>query len=149
MEEQAAASRADDIAAEKDARFESIKAKLIAMGWEMGDFPMSDKAFRDLVLKDQKLTPKVWQNIKSKLELMLEKSHRRCTRQMAVSDFYHQMSREIMDLQFEKSEIGPSPRKFEAVLALPSNPATAGERHGDCHGGTVDRSGTGCPTYRC
>lgn len=94
------ASRAREIAAEKDTRFERIKANLIAMGWEEKDFPMGNKAFRDLVLKDQKLTPKIWQNIKPKLEPMLEKSRlererslRRRNRDHAVQRFYHQTSR--------------------------------------------------------
>ncbi|KAG8929354.1 hypothetical protein FRC00_001474 [Tulasnella sp. 408] len=44
-------------------------------GWDEKDFPIWNKDFRDLVLKDQKLTPKVWQNIKPKLEPLLE-THR-------------------------------------------------------------------------
>ncbi|KAG8924479.1 hypothetical protein FRC01_011443 [Tulasnella sp. 417] len=88
-------SRATEIEAEKDARFKSIETKLIELGWERRDFPMDKKEFKDLVLKDQKLTPKgqsrksrkttpthettplsiaVWQNIKGKLELHLEDS---------------------------------------------------------------------------
>ncbi|KAG8927604.1 hypothetical protein FRC00_002035, partial [Tulasnella sp. 408] len=52
------ASRVDDIAAEKNARFESIKVKLFDLGWEGKDSPMSNKEFKELVLKNQKLTPK-------------------------------------------------------------------------------------------
>ncbi|KAG8924480.1 hypothetical protein FRC01_011444 [Tulasnella sp. 417] len=121
------ASRADEIAARKDARYQSIKAKLIALGWEPRDFPMGDKAFKDLVSKDQKLTPKVWKNVKSKLEPMLEKSRnnrlekerssRKWNRRMAVSKFYHRMSREILDLPFKDSE-SPVPRPSEAFFEL-------------------------------
>lgn len=35
----------------------SIKAKLLDMGWDEKDFPMN-KEFKDLVFKDQKLTAK-------------------------------------------------------------------------------------------
>ncbi|KAG9040346.1 hypothetical protein FS837_000762 [Tulasnella sp. UAMH 9824] len=119
-------SRAREIAAEKDTRFQSIKANLVSMGWEEKDFPMDNKAFRELVLKDQKLTPKVWQNIKPKLEPMLEKSRlererrlRRLNREDAVRSFYHPMSREITDLPFDITEMGFFPKHFELVMELP------------------------------
>ncbi|KAG8945213.1 hypothetical protein FRC04_001119 [Tulasnella sp. 424] len=132
------ASRADDIAAEKSARFESIKVKLLDMGWEEKDFPITNKDFRDLVLKDQKLTPKsesfdapcLWQNIQPKLEPLLqasrterleaERSERQYTREKAVRKFYYQVGRETMDLPFEVSQIGSFLPGLEETFALPS-----------------------------
>ncbi|KAG8924481.1 hypothetical protein FRC01_011445, partial [Tulasnella sp. 417] len=123
-------SREKDIAAEKHARFESIEAKLVELGWESRDFPMSNKEFRDLVFKDQKLTPKVWQNIKWKLEQLLddsrkkrlekEKMERRNNRKSAICEFYHQIARETMGHLFEYSSVGSILPEIEEVLALPS-----------------------------
>ncbi|KIO33106.1 hypothetical protein M407DRAFT_17972 [Tulasnella calospora MUT 4182] len=124
------ASRAEDIAAEKSARFESIKAKLLEMGWDEKDFPMSNKTFKDLLLKDQKLTPKIWQNIKPKLEPLLqssraerlasEKRQRRMNREVAIRRFYSQIGRDIMDLPFENCRLSSFPPKTDDIFALPS-----------------------------
>ncbi|KIO33095.1 hypothetical protein M407DRAFT_17962 [Tulasnella calospora MUT 4182] len=123
-------SRADDIAAEKGARLESIEAKLLEMGWEREDFPMSNKEFKDLVLKDQKLTPKIWQNIRWKLESLLEtsrnerlegeKRQRRRNRESAICNFYRQIVRETMGLPFKHSRVGSILPAIEDILALPS-----------------------------
>lgn len=124
-------SRACDIEAEKDARFKSIEAKLLEIGWERRDFPMFNKEFRALVFKDQKLTPKIWQNIKGKLEPLLEtgrnerleeeKRQRRRNREKAICDFYHQIARETVGYPFQRSRIIESilPEMGE-ILALPS-----------------------------
>ncbi|KAG8969351.1 hypothetical protein FRC05_001090 [Tulasnella sp. 425] len=124
------ASRADDIAAEKSARFESIKVKLLDMGWDENDFPITNKDFRDLVFKDQKLTPKIWQNIQPKLEPLLqasrterledEKMERQYTRENAIRKFYHQIGREVMDLPFEVSNMGSFLPSLSEISALPS-----------------------------
>ncbi|KIO21254.1 hypothetical protein M407DRAFT_29132 [Tulasnella calospora MUT 4182] len=124
------ASRADDIAAEKNARFESIKVKLLDMGWDEKDFPMSNKAFRDLVLKDQKLTPKIWQNIKPKLEPLLQTSRtdrlarekilRRMNRENAIRKLYRHTGRETMDLPFEHTRLSSYLPGIEEIFALPS-----------------------------
>ncbi|KAG9026615.1 hypothetical protein FS837_004562 [Tulasnella sp. UAMH 9824] len=124
------ASRADDIAAEKNARFESIKVKLLEMGWDEKDFPMSNKDFRDLVLKDQKLTPKIWQNIKPKLEPLLEtqrterlaeeKEAREWNREQAIAKFYRQVGQEIIDIPFDPSRLSWFLPEISKVHALPS-----------------------------
>ncbi|KAG9025739.1 hypothetical protein FS837_004835 [Tulasnella sp. UAMH 9824] len=144
------ASRADDIAAEKIARFESIKIRLLDMGWDEKDFPISEKEFRDLVLKDQKLTPKselqcrykyqkfsnyglsvvVWQNIKPKLELLLETSRnnrlemerqqRRRSRETDISKFYEKLGPEVFDLPFKDYELACLLPELDKVFALPS-----------------------------
>ncbi|KAG9040896.1 hypothetical protein FS837_012965 [Tulasnella sp. UAMH 9824] len=123
-------SRARDIEAEKDARFKSIKAKLLEMGWERRDFPMYNQEFRGLVMKDQKFTPKIWQNIKFKLELLLEtsrnerlereKRQRRRNREKATCDFYRQIARETMGHAFKHSSVDSILPSMEEVLALPS-----------------------------
>ncbi|KAG9040632.1 hypothetical protein FS837_000378 [Tulasnella sp. UAMH 9824] len=124
------ASRANDIATEKNARFESIKVKLLEMGWDEKDLPTSNRDFRDLVLKDQKLTPKIWQNIKPKLEPLLEthraerlaqeKVARERNRKQALTKFYHQVGREIMDLPFEHPRLGDFLPAIGTLFALPS-----------------------------
>ncbi|KAG8945211.1 hypothetical protein FRC04_001117 [Tulasnella sp. 424] len=124
------ASRAEDIAAEESARFESIKVKLLEMGWDEKDFPITNKDFRDLVLKDQKLTPKVWQNIKPKLELLLEASRadrlererkqRQSNRESAIRKFYSQIGREAMGLPFEGPFFSTFVPSFEEIFTLPS-----------------------------
>ncbi|KAG8945207.1 hypothetical protein FRC04_001113 [Tulasnella sp. 424] len=124
------ASRADDIAAEKSARFESIKVKLLEMGWDEKDFPITNKDFRDLVLKDQKLTPKIWQNIKPKLEPLLEASRasrlewerrqRQSNRENAIRKFYSQIGRETMGLSFESTLVSSFVPSVEEIFALPS-----------------------------
>ncbi|KAG8927602.1 hypothetical protein FRC00_002033 [Tulasnella sp. 408] len=124
------ASRADDIAAEKNARFESIKAKLLEMGWDEKDFPMAHKDFRDLVLKDQKLTPKIWQNIKPKLEPLLEthradrlaeeKVTREWNRRLAITEFYRQVGRQIVDLPFDHPWLSKFLPGMGKVWAVPS-----------------------------
>ncbi|KAG8918117.1 hypothetical protein FRC00_012850, partial [Tulasnella sp. 408] len=124
------AARAEGIAAEKNARFESIKVKLIDMGWDEKDFPMSNKAFRSLVLKGQKLTPKIWENIKPKLEPLLETSRterlesekvlRRLTREGAIRRFYREIGRDTMDLPFENPRLDSFLPATEEIHALPS-----------------------------
>ncbi|KAG9026114.1 hypothetical protein FS837_004741 [Tulasnella sp. UAMH 9824] len=123
-------SRACDIDAVKDARFKSIEAKLLEIGWDRRDFPMFNKEFRALVFKDQKLTPKIWQNIKCKLEPLLEtkrnerlegeKGQRRRNRESAIRDFYHQIARETMGDPFQGSRVDYIVPNMEEVLALPS-----------------------------
>lgn len=124
----------------------SIKAKLLEMGWERSDFPMDNKEFRGLVLKDQKLTPKsglaleplpnpltfivVWKNIKWKLEPLLEtsrnerlereKRQRRRSRENAIRAFYHQIAQKTMGDPFQNSRVGSILPKTEEILALPS-----------------------------
>ncbi|KAG8927603.1 hypothetical protein FRC00_002034 [Tulasnella sp. 408] len=124
------ASRADDIAAEKNARFESIKEKLLDMGWDEKDFPISNKEFRDLVYKDQKLTAKVWQNIQPKLQVQLEtyrawrleqeKQQRRSSRESATTKFYHQLGLAVLNLPFEHWDLISVLPKVEEVFAIPS-----------------------------
>ncbi|KAG8959091.1 hypothetical protein FRC00_001969 [Tulasnella sp. 408] len=124
------ASRADDIAAEKNARFESIKVKLLEMGWDEKDFPMANKDFKDLVLKDQKLTPKIWQNIKPKLEPFLEthradrlaeeKVTREWNRRLAITEFYRQVGRQIVDLPFDHPWLNKFLPGMGKVFAVPS-----------------------------
>ncbi|KAG8894075.1 hypothetical protein FRC00_009581, partial [Tulasnella sp. 408] len=108
----------------------SIEVKLLEMGWERKDFPMYNKEFRGLVFKDQKLTPKIWQNIKWKLEPLLEtrrkerleeeKRQRRRDRESAICDFYHQIARETMGNPFQHSKVDYIVPKMDEVLALPS-----------------------------
>ncbi|KAG9023642.1 hypothetical protein FS837_005676, partial [Tulasnella sp. UAMH 9824] len=74
---------------------------------------MDNKEFKGLVLKDQKLTPKIWQNIKWKLQPLLEtsrnerlereKRQRRRNRENAISDFYHQIVQKTMCHPFRHS----------------------------------------------
>ncbi|KIO33107.1 hypothetical protein M407DRAFT_17973 [Tulasnella calospora MUT 4182] len=119
------ASRAHDIATEKIARCESIKAKLRDLGWDEEDFPFWKKEFKDLVLKDQKLTPKVWQNLKPKLEPFLEttranrleaeKPKRQRNRKYAIDRFYNQLGQEVMEIPFGSFLPGR-----DELLALPS-----------------------------
>ncbi|KAG9040631.1 hypothetical protein FS837_000377 [Tulasnella sp. UAMH 9824] len=124
------ASRADDIAAEKNARFQSIKVKLLELGWDEKDFPISNKEFRDLAFKDQKLTDKIWQNILPKLEaqlethrnerLELEKEQRRSSRENATTKFYHQVGLEAINLPFELWNLTSLLPEADEVFALPS-----------------------------
>ncbi|KAG8953392.1 hypothetical protein FRC00_006332, partial [Tulasnella sp. 408] len=124
------ACRAEDIAAEKQARFESIKLKLVEMGWVEQDFPTDNKEFRDLVFKDQKLTPKIWQNLKPKLEPLLEASRNerleiekregRMRREKAIRESYHQVAREIMGPPFQNRRVDSILTRIEEVFALPS-----------------------------
>ncbi|KIO33108.1 hypothetical protein M407DRAFT_17974 [Tulasnella calospora MUT 4182] len=124
------ASRAGDIATEKNARFESIKVKLLDMGWEDKDFPMSNKEFRDLVSLIRGLSIVVWQNIKPKLEpllessrnqrLEIEKRQRRNNREDAITKFYTQLGLEVMNLPFEHYRLSSLLPKIEEISALPS-----------------------------
>ncbi|KAG9040630.1 hypothetical protein FS837_000376 [Tulasnella sp. UAMH 9824] len=124
------ASRAHDIAREKNARFESIKLKLLELGWNEKDFPIWDREFRDLVFKDQKLTAKIWQNIQPELEAQLEtyrnsrlegeKQKRRNNREYAISKFYHQLGPEALNLAFEHRDLNSLLPKVEEVFAIPS-----------------------------
>ncbi|KAG8892925.1 hypothetical protein FRC01_013875, partial [Tulasnella sp. 417] len=51
----------------------SIKAKLKEVGWDERDLPVDQREYRELVYRDQKLTPKVWQMIRPRLESMIIK----------------------------------------------------------------------------
>ncbi|KAG9040895.1 hypothetical protein FS837_012964 [Tulasnella sp. UAMH 9824] len=124
------ASRAEEIAAEKQARFESIKVKLVEMGWDEQDFPTDNKEFRDLVFKDQKLTPKIWQNIKPKLEPLLEAGRNerleierweaRAKRGEVIRKSYHQLAQETMGPPFHNCRVDSILTRIEEVFALPS-----------------------------
>ncbi|KAG8969353.1 hypothetical protein FRC05_001092 [Tulasnella sp. 425] len=124
------ASRAEDIAVEKSARFESIKVKLLDIGWDEKDFPITNKDFRDLVLKDQKLTPKVWQNIKPKLEPLLEatradrlkreRRQRQDNRENAIRKFYSRIGREAMGLPLDGTLVSSFVPRLQDIFALPS-----------------------------
>ncbi|KAG9040897.1 hypothetical protein FS837_012966 [Tulasnella sp. UAMH 9824] len=91
---------------------------------------MFNKEFRALVFKDQKLTPKIWQNIKCKLELLLEpnrrerlereKEERRRNREGAICHFYHQIAQETVGYPFQLSSVESILPNAEEVLALPS-----------------------------
>ncbi|KAG9042427.1 hypothetical protein FS837_010893 [Tulasnella sp. UAMH 9824] len=51
--------QAEQATARKNARFESVKVKLAEAGWDLIDIPSLDsREFRDLVYKEQQLTPK-------------------------------------------------------------------------------------------
>ncbi|KAG8919267.1 hypothetical protein FRC00_011562, partial [Tulasnella sp. 408] len=90
---------------------------------------MSNKEFRDLVLKDQKLTPKIWQNIRPKLEPLLETSRcdrlemerqqRRSNRETAIGKFYGKFILEVVNLPFHHERFRLLP-KLNELLALPS-----------------------------
>ncbi|KAG9019069.1 hypothetical protein FRB90_006812 [Tulasnella sp. 427] len=89
----------------------SIKIKLLELGWEEQDFPMQIKDFRDFVLKDQKLTTKIWQIILPKLERLLqteraerlerEKNQRRVAREAVIQEFYQQLGQGTLKLPFK------------------------------------------------
>ncbi|KAG8895146.1 hypothetical protein FRC01_012546, partial [Tulasnella sp. 417] len=68
-----AETRMEEIAAAKESRSESIKAKLKEVGWDERDLPVDQREYRELVYRDQKLTPKVWQMIRPRLESMIVK----------------------------------------------------------------------------
>ncbi|KAG9019068.1 hypothetical protein FRB90_006811 [Tulasnella sp. 427] len=101
------AGKATDIAAGKQARSEIIKSKLLALGWDEKDLPMSNKEFKGIVFKNQKLTPKVWQNILPKLEPLLdacrtnrlaeEKIKRKSNREAAIREFARQTGLAAID----------------------------------------------------
>ncbi|KAG9019067.1 hypothetical protein FRB90_006810 [Tulasnella sp. 427] len=124
------ADRTKDIAEGKKARFASIKAKLLELGWEEKDFPMDNKDFRDLVCKDQKLTPKIWQNVHPKLDPLLQAGRatrlreealkRLATRKRAIRSFYHQIGTDTMDLPFKIYDLDSFMPEFEGILELPS-----------------------------
>ncbi|KAG8932683.1 hypothetical protein FRC00_014319 [Tulasnella sp. 408] len=101
--------QAKQATARKNARFESVKVKLVEAGWDLIDIPSLDsREFRDLVYKDQQLTPKIWQNIKPKLEPLLrkkrdqrleqERQNRRWKREQAVFSLYCQTAHDILSL---------------------------------------------------
>lgn len=114
----------------KNARFESVKEKLLEAGWNLVDLPpKSCKEFRALAFKDQKLTPKVWQNIEPKLELLLQKQRdarlekerieRRLQRSQAVSYLYLQTASETLGLYRETSGLRRFIPKQSSITALP------------------------------
>ncbi|KAG8983703.1 hypothetical protein FRB90_005826 [Tulasnella sp. 427] len=123
------ADRSKDIEEVKKARFESIKAKLLELGWEENDCPTFKKEFRDIAFKDQKLTPKIWQTILPKLEPLLhteraerrerERQHRRFTREAAFRKFYNQARCEVVKLTqgVEHGQILPY---WDDLLRIPS-----------------------------
>ncbi|KAG8911502.1 hypothetical protein FRC00_006377, partial [Tulasnella sp. 408] len=121
------ASRAEDIAAEKQARFRSIKFKLVEMGWDEQDFPTDNKKFRDLVFKDQKLTPKKHQAetraaspSQSERTSRIEKRERRAKREKTIRKFYHRLARETMGPVFQNCRVYSILTRVEEVFALPS-----------------------------
>ncbi|KAG8958811.1 hypothetical protein FRC00_002257 [Tulasnella sp. 408] len=112
--------QAEQATARKNARFESVKVKLVEAGWDLIDIPSLDsREFRDLVYKDQQLTPKIWQNIKPKLEPLLQKKreqrleqerrNRRRKRGQAVFSLYHQTARDTLSL-------GPDPWNLSSFI---------------------------------
>ncbi|KAG9040347.1 hypothetical protein FS837_000763 [Tulasnella sp. UAMH 9824] len=100
------------------------------MGWDEEDFPNSNKEFRDLVWKDQKLTPKIWQNIRPRLErlletgrnerLAIEKLQRLSNRKKAIIRLYHRLCRDVMDLPFDHSHLNHLHPDAAGIYALPS-----------------------------
>ncbi|KAG8911294.1 hypothetical protein FRC01_005794, partial [Tulasnella sp. 417] len=123
-------SRADDIEAVKEARSESIIAKLLELGWERRDLPTDQKEFKELLFKNQKLTPKVWQNIRGRLEVLLEahrnerleseKAQRRRNREDAIRDFYPRIARETLGRPFGSSRVVSILPEIQEVFTLPS-----------------------------
>ncbi|KAG9024409.1 hypothetical protein FS837_005382 [Tulasnella sp. UAMH 9824] len=124
------AFRADDIAMARSARFESIKVKLFDLGWDEKDFPMSNKEFKALVLRNQKLTPKIWHNIRPKLESLLEagrndrlemeRQQRQSKRETAIRKFYHQLGVETLNLPIHPDYLTSLLPEFDEVFAVPS-----------------------------
>ncbi|KAG8957639.1 hypothetical protein FRC03_009930 [Tulasnella sp. 419] len=62
----------------RKARLETIKERLLTLGWEMNDFPTKehtpeDREWFKLTAKNQVLTERVWNNIQSKLQNFLAK----------------------------------------------------------------------------
>ncbi|KAG8958810.1 hypothetical protein FRC00_002256 [Tulasnella sp. 408] len=100
------------------------------MGWDEEDFPMWDSEFKDLVLKNQKLTPKIWQNIRPKLESILEtrrnnllemqRRQRRSQRDSAIGRFYGKLAVEVLDLSFHRDDLTFLLPKLDEGLAPPS-----------------------------
>ncbi|KAG8909623.1 hypothetical protein FRC01_006830 [Tulasnella sp. 417] len=113
------ASRAAEANARKQARLESVKANLVESGWDPVDFPSIHdcKEFRELAFKDQQLTPKVWKNIKPKLEPLVKKNRdtrleaerprRREKRDEAISNLYLQTAHETLALHCDPQVLQP------------------------------------------
>ncbi|KAG8957971.1 hypothetical protein FRC00_003248, partial [Tulasnella sp. 408] len=107
-----------------------IKVNLFDLGWEEKDFPMSNKEFKDLVLKHQKLTPKVWQNIRPKLEALLEprrndrlemeRRQRRKKREKAIQELYHKLGLEALNLPFHHYDLISLLLPLDKLFALQS-----------------------------
>ncbi|KAG8932685.1 hypothetical protein FRC00_014321 [Tulasnella sp. 408] len=108
------ASRADDIAAEKNARFESIKVRLLDMGWDEKDFPISNKEFRDLPKLEAQL-----ENYRN-YRLEQEKQQRRSERESTTTKIYHQLGLAVLNLPFEDWDLISVLPKVEEVFAIPS-----------------------------
>ncbi|KAG8930359.1 hypothetical protein FRC01_002890 [Tulasnella sp. 417] len=94
---------------------------------------MSNQEFRNLVFKDQKLTPKVWKNIKPKVEMLVEarrntrlqgveymKRQWRINRENAIRNRYHGIGIEVMNLPFGHDRLSELLPKIDDVFALPS-----------------------------
>ncbi|KAG9019065.1 hypothetical protein FRB90_006808 [Tulasnella sp. 427] len=98
-------ARAEEAISRKNRRYERfsdvplVKSHLIKAGWDPIDFPsLDDRDFRTLVYKDQQITAKIWQNIKPKLEPLIqrkrdirlerEKQNRRRQRMQATASLY-------------------------------------------------------------
>ncbi|KAG8912636.1 hypothetical protein FRC01_004976, partial [Tulasnella sp. 417] len=110
---------AAEATARKQARLESVKANLVKSGWDPVDFPSIHlcKEFRELAFKDQQLTPKVWKNIRPKLEPLVQKNRdarlevervrRREKRDEAISNLYLQTARNTLALPCDAQALQP------------------------------------------
>ncbi|KAG8958813.1 hypothetical protein FRC00_002259, partial [Tulasnella sp. 408] len=125
------ASKALEVTARKYARLARVEANLAESGWNPIDFPTIDdcKEFRELAFKDQQLTPKIWNNIKPKLEplvqrnrdarLEVERARRRRQRDEAISVLYLQTARETLALSCDTRDLQPYFPHKRLINALP------------------------------
>ncbi|KAG9042426.1 hypothetical protein FS837_010892 [Tulasnella sp. UAMH 9824] len=125
------ATKAAEITARKNARLASVKTNLVESGWDPIDFPSIDncKEFRELAFKDQQLTPKIWNNIKPKLEplvqrnrdarLEVERTRRRRQCDEAISVLYLQTVRETLALSCDTRHLQPYFPHQRLINALP------------------------------
>ncbi|KIO33063.1 hypothetical protein M407DRAFT_17938 [Tulasnella calospora MUT 4182] len=124
-----AETRIEEIAAAKQSRCESIKAKLKEVGWDERDFPLEQREYRDLVYRDQKLTPKVWQAIRPRLESMIVKRREERleeerqalmkNRKRLFGELYAQLVESLLGLPNDYMERVPYVPGVEEVWNLP------------------------------
>ncbi|KAG8986520.1 hypothetical protein FRB90_003952 [Tulasnella sp. 427] len=104
---------------------ELLQSKPVSTGWEEEGYPMDRKEFQDLVYRAQKLTSKVWETIKPRLESMLverrneQRAILRASRRMSFEQLYFQTICRISELPYELLTWNPYFPRPELVWGLP------------------------------